>query len=881
VLHFSSRIALVLFFVLGLALSPAAADPPAKPPTKEQIAELVKGLSSDSFEEREKASKDLWKAGQAAESALRQVLKDGDAEAIRRAREILDKFDWGLYPDTPEAVANLIEEYRSGTPENRAAIIPKLLDQGGHGHTALMKIAAAEKEPEAKALIWQLLTADMPRLAAALLADGQEARLEEVLVQGLSGEGEQPHAHYAAYLLSRGKLDDKLRELQKKAGNAPDKKTALTLAYLCRARGDLAGARKYAEKAEHADLLETILLEQEDWKALLKQLDAAPAPKEAVPLGLRLACLRLMGDRDAFEAEVAKLMGDTTGRVGAATFLLNGRPDDALAWLRKNNQHESAAALLAGRLRFREALETLDKVKPEESGGNGMLGRLYKAGLLARLGERKAAREVFDKLLAEVKADGQPTLVETILVAEYNAGFKDEAFAHAAALLFKVQDREKLDFGILNFLFQIGGMESGVEPWWTFLRGKYPKDDAAATLKRVRDLFAHKMSDKETDVLFKEMADAAADRKPEEREPWLHCLADSARALGRDDLHETYLQKWAAVGGDSAPWMRLGDVAANAKRWKEAAERYKRAWEKDRSSALPLYLHGRALVQAGQEKEGRRWIAIAETLPLGGDERRYALADGLSERGLDEAAGKEWERLGRVTLLSSAHYGVAARGGAEAASIAKDYLKAATCYRREMLHELAQAGQGGAESSLWLVAAERRCRARALAAAGRLEDMNKEVSAAVAVEPNIDLCIDLVSELTKGGHKKEADGVYTRCTAVHETVCKEYPKSGWAHNNAAWLMARCRRDLDGALEHARKGVELESDNAGHLDTLAEVHFQRGDKEKAVELMKKCVKMQPTYEYFRNQLKRMQAGDPNADLPREPAVGTYRSLVGID
>src|SRR5262249_26638914 len=161
-----------------LVLGPAwAADPPAKPPTKEQIAEWVKGLGSDSFEEREKASKALWKVGQAAEAALRQVLKDGDPEAVRRARRILDQFAWGLYPDTPEAVASLIEEYRSRMGEGRAAVVPKLLEHGGAGLTALTKIAAAEKSPETRALISGQLTSEMPRLAGALLAEGQDARL--------------------------------------------------------------------------------------------------------------------------------------------------------------------------------------------------------------------------------------------------------------------------------------------------------------------------------------------------------------------------------------------------------------------------------------------------------------------------------------------------------------------------------------------------------------------------------------------------------------------------------------------------------------------------------------------------------------------------------
>jgi predicted Zn-dependent protease len=861
-----------LLLGLGLIAAAPAAESPGKPPTREQVAAWVKGLASDSFDEREAASKALWKAGRAAETALRQVLKDGDAEAIRRAREILDKFDWGLYPDTPEAVRQLIEEYRAGTPENRAAVVAKLLDLGSPGYTALMKIAGMEKDEQARAQIAQLLAADMPRLAAALLAAGQDTRLEEALEQGFAGDSEAPLAHYAAYLLVRGKLDDKLRELQKKAGAAPDKKTALTLAYLCRARGDVAGARRYAEKAEHPNLLQTILIEQEDWKGLLKQLDT-PQARVAERLdnsaGFRLACLRLAGERDAFDAEMRKLAAEIPLSVGCSVFLLNGRVEDAQAALMNNTASGTVAELLAARGRFREALDVAEK--HAENDGDPTTVRYFRAGLLARLGERKKAREALDKLAADVKPGDTPGPALALLSAEHSAGFKEDAFARAAALLAQFGDVG--DTGsILLALFPASEVETGVEPWWRFLRRKYPQDAPAATLKRLRDLLGRKTPARETAALLKEMADEATNLKEDEREPWLHCVADTCRALSRDDLLEGYLEKWAAAGGDARPWLALGDLSAEKKRWKDAAERYHRAWEKDRSDALPLYLHGRALVQAGQEKEGRRLIAMAEALPLGSEEKRTALAAGLAERGLDEAADKEWERLGRLSLVTSAYDMTTSLMLAEKAIGARDYLKAATYYRRTGF-SYAILSAGDVDFSLWALAAERRCRARALAAAGRFDEMHQEINSALAVEPNIDLAIDLTAELAKAGRKEEADALFARVYAAHDAVCKQYPQSAWQHNNTAWLAVRCKRDLDAALEHARKGVELDPDNSGHLDTLAEVYFQRGDKGKAVELMKKCLEMQPRSAYFRNQLKRMRAGNPEADLPREPSPGS--------
>jgi tetratricopeptide (TPR) repeat protein len=854
------RNAAALLLALGAALTAPAADPPAKPPTKEQIAEWVKGLGSDSFEEREKASKALWKAGQAAEAALRQVLKDGDPEAGRRAREILDKFDWGLYPDTPEAVASLIEEYRSRTGESRAALVPKLFDHGSAGFTALTKIAAAERSPETRALISSYLTSDMPRLAAALLAEGQDARLEELLELALGFGGDVPYANYAAYLLERGKLDEKVRALEKKAGAAPDKKAALTLAYLCRAKGDLAAARKYAEKAEQAAFLQTVLVEQEDWKALLKLPPGGPpAPADTERVGWRLACLRLAGDREGFEAELGKHANDY---LPASAYLLNGRPDGAQKALTRSGL--PSGELLAARLRFREALDAADKpVAPGRAAA--WSEQLFKAKLLARLGERKQAGALFDKLpaLAQRQTKSADAVAE-VLVAQYNAGFKDEALARTAKLLAKVGEGQ--DTFILNYLFPPADYGTSMGPWWTFLRRKYPEDDAAATLKRLHDLLGGKLPPRDAAALLKAMADAATNPKAEEREPWLRCAAETCRLLGRDDLWEGCLEKWAAAGGGKPALLGLGDVAAGGKRWKEAAERYKKCWETNRGDALPLYLHGRALVQAGQEKEGRRWMEIAELMPL--DIMAFDFALELAERGLDQPAGRMWQRLGRVGEFWSAIDGDIARALAEKAVADKDYLKAATHFRREALHELWEpGGQHEVEAQLWLAAAEHRYRARGLAAAGRFDEMHREVQAGLDMDPgNIGLCIDVTTELMKRGRKKEADELFARVYAVWDGVCKEFPQSAWAHNKAARLAVRCKRDLDAALDHARKGVELDPDDAGHLDTLAEVYFQRGDRDKAVELMKRCVEMQPRYDYFRKQLRRMQAGDRDADVP---------------
>ena len=625
----------------------------------------------------------------------------------------------------------------------------------------------------------------------------------------------------------------KLRELQKKAGANPDKKTALTVAYLCRAKGDLAGARKYAEKAEHPLLLQSILVEQEDWKALLNHIDKTPLPErnDSPKIGLRLACLRLLGDRDGFTAELNKAMTGEDAHIPQSAFLLNGRPDDALTWMTKKENHWGAAYLLNARLRLRQAIDTADQVRATAI----MSYRLVKPQLLAHAGERKQALEGFEKLMTEPQDVGRRDRASPV-VAAYHAGFRDEAFAHAAKLLPQLEQED--GFGIVGQMLDAVKREMPVELWWKFLGDKYPAEDGPAKLKRLRDLYENKTPAKDIAAWLKEMADTAATQKEDEREGTLALIVHSCRQLGRDDLLDGYLEKWAAVGKEARPWLLLGDRSAERKQWKEAAERYRHCWEKDRSAALPLYLRGRALVQAGDEKEGRRWMQIAEIMPLGSEDKLAAFAGGLTEHGLMDAAGRAWERLSRLALMPSIYNAAAARGMAEKAVAARDYLQAATWARRESLNYLSSPIYEAAYAHVLLLTNEHRYRARPLAAAGKLDDMRKEVDAVLAIVPDLEF-----------GHR--------RCYRTDEgrpqeggrrAVCPRLCRPGWGvqgvpekrdgpqqHGLAGGALppqSRCRPGT------RSPGDELYPDISGHLDTLAEVLFQRGDKDKAIEVDEK-------------------------------------------
>jgi tetratricopeptide (TPR) repeat protein len=158
-------------------------------------------------------------------------------------------------------------------------------------------------------------------------------------------------------------------------------------------------------------------------------------------------------------------------------------------------------------------------------------------------------------------------------------------------------------------------------------------------------------------------------------------------------------------------------------------------------------------------------------------------------------------------------------------------------------------------------------RSQGLLAKGDVAGAVREAETALGYLPGLtEPATALVPELANGGHTAEADRIYAAAAAAEDRLCKDYPQSAEFRNNRAWLAARCRRDLDLALDYGRKAVELEPNHANYRETLAEVQFQRGDKAAAVAEIKRCLELDPKNAYYAKQRTRMEAGDPAAAVP---------------
>ena len=197
-----ARVLALVCLLLPLGLLVAAPAPKAA--SKEQIAQWVQQLGDNDFSTREEATRKLWEAGQPAEAALQKAARSDDVEVSRRARDILDKFKWGIYPDTPAKVVELIQQYQNAGVGNRGPVIRALFELGAPGCRVLLKIAQREDDAAARRDLIGQLTSELGRALPQMLVEGNYEALQPLLELGIAGEVKPGVAAYTAFWFLRG-----------------------------------------------------------------------------------------------------------------------------------------------------------------------------------------------------------------------------------------------------------------------------------------------------------------------------------------------------------------------------------------------------------------------------------------------------------------------------------------------------------------------------------------------------------------------------------------------------------------------------------------------------------------------------------------------------
>ncbi len=854
-------------------------------PSAEEILAAIKALGSDDFFERENAAKQLWLMGRDAEQPLREAVAASEpgTESSYRAKRILDEFDLGLYPDTPEELRRLVELYRSGDERTRAQAINQL---AAEGHIDLLaKLISREQNPALREELAAVVGENARRQAPAKIADGDFDAADDLLrTAALASSGMRD---YAAFLVATGRAADAIDAQRTRADNsAADREL---LAWMLRAEGRFDEAAEAYRAAGRPEFARATHAAGGDLLALA-ELAAEGRDRGIALLAPQLAAARLGG---AAEEEIDRIVGDIEDYAAAvpddataciAALCLNGRgaegialaarfaPEDALDLALARYDFDTAARAAGLESAEPEALDAwlrsfLDtfSVRRETMVADAVEPARIVLSFLAETGQREASARVLDTVARRLTEDGySPSLISSFAL---QMGHIDLALEIAVRAM-----ETDTEFQVVQDLFG-----RTATPLWTEIRASKPGQSYEASLRELgAALGIEGFGDGDLSAVITAMRSRAAEAPQEEKLNLYRQAAALALEANLFKLAAQSFQDALAADADGAQgwsWFlhyQLATALSAEGRHAEAIEHYDLALEGNANSPDLLYLKAHALSQAGDAGQADALRQRAAAMALGDISDIRSLARNAAfkdDPAFERAALLLVTRLADVTDESEAveHYAASARlAGVEASARRFGPAADATESAAVALVGLIGSHEGPTSSLAYSYAAQvGKSRARALLDAGRYDAAVALLRSLAETNPaDSSLLEDAYQLLADNGRGEAAEAlfatVHTRC----RTAVERFPEHAEHNNNIAWLLSRCGRELDTALAHAEKAVAIEPDNGAYLDTLAEVHFQRGDRDKAVEFSQRAVELLGSDPMVRAQLERFKNGEPS-------------------
>jgi tetratricopeptide (TPR) repeat protein len=111
--------------------------------------------------------------------------------------------------------------------------------------------------------------------------------------------------------------------------------------------------------------------------------------------------------------------------------------------------------------------------------------------------------------------------------------------------------------------------------------------------------------------------------------------------------------------------------------------------------------------------------------------------------------------------------------------------------------------------------------------------------------------------LRKAGLLREHNAWFDLAWRGITSVIARFPESENTYNTAGWMAARAQRNLDQAEGFLEKALAKSPDQAAYLDTMAEIHFAKGNRQKALAWSAKAVNYMPLDTMIRRQHERFR------------------------
>ncbi len=833
------------------------------------LAELILDLADEKFRIREDATRKIWAIGESALPALQEIADGKDPEQAYRARELIGKIELDLTPDTDPAVMALVERYAKATSEEKHELFGQLYRK--RAWRQILKLYAGETDVEIQNRLQRHVEGVAVIAARECLEDDDADKAREFLE--LAPANAAGLLALADFHRSQGTLEAELARAKTLEGV---KAEAWRLA-LYRAAGNLEAARDSAKAAGEikiSAIMSALLGDPLPWlwneRAGSEGEGIHDAPR-ALRLYTDLAIRRWQG-LPVRPSDLEPLMRSVNSKSRSVNgvnslFLLGETALAEEAHLRKSPME--AFAYFDTLERIPEAMTALgiDPEKPDYAAWVAKrLDRLAKddapenqeltmdfpellilANFLERRGLHPENADAFLKPLAEL-AENDPKLFMEFLGPLFGGGPADGGppadapqLARRAAVAWAGENDERWD----DVIFAAFGGQEEMMVLWEWLLDLNP---TASRVERLDGMLALCGLGRDPQRLREKWLGLAWEtiRKTpgEKRTPLLLTLIHLSRQ--NSDVANN-LKLWDELPGElrnEIQWRtHILDLTAVG-RWDEAATIYVNLIDqmsKARQDFQPWLRACAAacLRKAGRAEEAAAQDALVEKLALGNN--ALEIAEAYAE-GYDYQRAAEWGARAVRQGDSTTH---------DFSKVLHDYIQMALEQRNwtqvaaisEVCAQIEAAVDSSSKPAIF------RLRIRLQADLGKaLVNLKSDPAGSIATLGKCHgmfisdgtLADDFFPAVRQAGLLREHDEWFQISWDRLTDVIAKFPGSDNTRNTAAWLASRARQNLIQAQEFAEIALAANPNQSSYLDTMAEIQFAKGNRNKALEWSAKAV-----------------------------------------
>ena len=864
--------------------APQVSNESSEKPAEKSLETWIGELSNDKFRTREDASRKLWGMGETALPALQEAASGKDPERAYRARDLIRKIQLHITPDTDPAVIELVERYGKATPNDKIALFDQMHKR--RAWRQILKLYANETDPKLQVQLQRSVDGVAVIAARERLVVGDANGAREFLEMA---PADAPGLlALAEFHRNQGTLEAELKRARTLKGVHSD---AWQMA-LHRAAGNLEDARDSATAAGETKIsamMSALLGDPLPW---LRTNQVAGDGGEIHRPYTELAIRRWQGNAIR-PVDLEPLMRSVNSRNrierqnGMNSLFLLGETNLAeAAYLKISNL--AAFSYFETLERIPEALKALelDPVKPdypawvemrikklfddkaEEEHDFSMDARelVILANFLEHHGLHEEAEAAFLPPLAILAEKNVPVFTNFLasLFGSQDSLIGAPHLAKKAMLAWAGDNNERWD-ELIGTAF---GEQDEIRAIWDWMLELNPK---ASGIERLEGMLAlcglgtdpRLLRDKWLESAWKAIDEAPAENKQS-------LLRKMVFLINQNGDVASHLRLWDMLPAntrDEIFWRTHILALSAADRWGDAAEFFVK--QIDRIAGLKQepqpYIHAclaACLRKAGRTEDAAAQDALVEKLALGND--AIQIANGYAYGDDYKRASEWWARAVRQSDPGSDSFAAALQLHCDMQLDQGNWKVAASL--SEVIAQIAASADSSGDSPLVAL------RLRLQSDLGRaLRNLKDDRARSIAILENChrmfpsdgSLADYFFPAIRKMGLIKEHDEWFKISWDRMSAVIAQYPNSDNTCNTAGWLASRAQRNLDEAEALQKKALAINPDQPAYLDTMAEVHFAKGQREKALEWSNRAVNFKPDDPQIRRQLLRFRT----APLPK--------------